>query len=200
MREAIRERLNQNITRVRNLVSIYETGLAGAGGGRRGHAKTDVLRAATVLLHASLEDCLRSLAYWKLPLADREVLDRIPLKSAAPAMKYSLGALAVHRGQSVNDLIEDSVNDYLERSNYNNTLEVASFLDSIGVDPGRVNNSFTVIEELMKRRHQIVHRADRDETGGRGNHSVRSIGRIKVRAWIDAVDTFCTATLNEVPV
>lgn len=199
MREAIRERLTQNISRVRNLISIYETRLAGDGPGRRSHNKTDVLRAATVLLHASLEDCLRSLAYWKLPLASREVLDKIPLKSVAPALKHSLGALAAHRGQRVDDVIKDSVNEYLERSNYNNTVEVAVLLESVGVDPGRVDAGFPTIDELMQRRHQIVHRADRDDAGGRGNHSVRSIGRWTVSNWTDAVETFCTAILDAVP-
>src|SRR5690554_2581801 len=199
MREAIRERFTQNVVRVRSLISIYQNSVAGSGRGRRGPTKTDILRAATVLLHASLEDCLRSLAYWKLPLSGRDVLDKIPLKSAAPAMKYSLGALVAHRGQRVDDVIRDSVNEYLERSNYNNTLEVAIFIESIGVDTNRVNASFPAIEELMKRRHQIVHRADRDETGGRGNHSVRSIGRGKVVAWTDAAEAFCNALLNEVP-
>jgi hypothetical protein len=200
MRDEIRERVTQNIGRVRNLVSIYDNTQAGRGRGRRGHAKTDVLRAATVLLHASLEDYLRSLAYWKLPLAGPDVLDKIPLKSTAPATKFPLGALCSHRGKTVDDVIKESVNEYLERSNYNNTREVANFLQSIGVDPTRVNSTFPAIDELMGRRHQIVHRADRDETGGRGNYAVRSIGRTKVCEWIDAAESLCNAVLDEVPV
>ncbi len=199
MKQAISDRLGDNIARVRNLVSLYETSLAGAGQGRRGHAKTDVLRAATVMLHASVEDCLRSLAYWKLPLAASDVLDRIPLVTAAPATKFSLGALAAHRGQSVEEVITASVNGYLERSNYNNVQEVTSFLQAIGVNVANVQRWFAPLEEMMKRRHQIVHRADRDETGGRGRHSVRSIGRHKLHEWIDTAEGFCNAVLNEVP-
>lgn len=74
MKAQIQERLELNIARVKNLVDIYETHLTGTGRGRRGHAKTDVLRAATVLLHATVEDVLRSIARWKLPLASSDVL------------------------------------------------------------------------------------------------------------------------------
>lgn len=198
MKAQIGERFSQNIARVRNLVDVYETYLAGPGPGRRGHAKTDVLRAATVLLHASVEDLLRSLAYWKLPQAGADVLNQIPLVSVAPATRFPLGALAAHRGQTVDDVITASVNGYLERSNYNNTDEVAAFLRSIGVEVARVKGWFSTLDELMKRRHQIVHRADRDEAGGRGRYAVRSIGRNKVREWIDTAEGFGNAVLDEI--
>ena len=199
MKARISERFGQNLERVRNLVEIYATHLAGEGSGRRGHTKTDVLRAAVVLLHATLEDLLRSLAYWKLPQASPDVLGKIPLSTAAPAIKFSLAELSAHRGKSVDDVIVLSVNGYLERSNYNNITEISSFLGSIGVTVTNVNGRFVQLDELMKRRHQIVHRADRDETGGQGNHTVRSIGQIAVRNWTDDVESFGNAVLNEIP-
>ena len=199
MRDTIRSRVDANLARVDNLVAIYETALAGAGQGRRGHAKTDVLRAAVVLLHATLEDCLRSIAYWRLPLAGQDVLDKIPLCTAAPAIKFSLGALTVHRGKTIDEVLGASVSAYLERSNYNNCDEVSALLSSVGVDPQQVNGQFALVTEIMERRHQIVHRADRQEAQGRGNHTVRSIGRAKVRSWIAATRTFLNAVLDRVP-
>ncbi|WP_413704966.1 hypothetical protein [Pseudomonas sp. Pseusp16] len=199
MKDRIAGRFAENIARVRNLVEIYTTHLAGTGGGRRGHAKTDVLRAAVVLLHAATEDLLRSLAYWKLPSASADVLAKIPLITAPPAAKFSLGDLSAHRGKAVDTVISESVHGYLERSNYNNVDEVASLLTSIGVSLPNVNAQFTQLAQVMSRRHLIVHRADRDETGGRGNHSVRSIGNINVSNWINGVESFGTALLNEIP-
>ena len=152
-----------------------------------------------VLLHAALEDLLRSLSYWKLPAAHADVLAKIPLVTVAPAGKFSLGDLAAHRGKSVDDVIAESVNGYLERSNYNNTAEVSYFLTSIGVDIANVDVWFPKLTEVMQRRHLIVHRADRDETGGRGNHSVRSIGNMQLNRWINAVEGFGNALLNEIP-
>lgn len=198
MKERIEERVAQNIARVINLVNIYETHLAGNGSGRRGHATTDVLRSAVVLLHATVEDLLRSLAYWKLPSASAEILSRIPLVSGGSATKFSLGDLASHRGKSINEIISASVNGYLERSNYNSTDEVSTFLASIGIDSSKVNSWFPALNEIMKRRHQIVHRADRAETGGSGNHVVKSIGLGTVRGWINAAEGFCNAVLGEV--
>ena len=198
MKAQIKEQFSENIDRVKNLVLIYETHLAGEGSGRRAHQKTDVLRAATVLLHASLEDLLRSLAYWKLPAAAANVLDQFPLAGNGPAMKYSLGALAAHRGRSVDDLIKDSVDSHLERSNYNSTSEVARFLGQIALDVGPVQTHFVELDELMSRRHQIVHRADIVAAGGRGNHRVSSIGVATVNRWVRHVEGFSTALLDQV--
>ncbi|MFP5497082.1 MAG: HEPN domain-containing protein [Gammaproteobacteria bacterium] len=198
MKDRIDQRFRENIARVRNLVDIYSLHLSGSGGGRRGHSKTDVLRAAVVLLHAATEDLLRSLAYWKLPLASSEVLSKIPLITAAPAVKFSLGDLSFHRGKNVDSVISDSVNGYLERSNYNNTDEVASLLSHIGVPLANVNSQFNQLAEVMARRHLIVHRADRGEKVGKGNHSVQSIGKPQVSKWIDSVEAFGNVLLDQI--
>lgn len=198
MKQTIVDRFALNIARVKNLVSIYEITLAGAGQGRRSHQKTDVLRAAVVLLHASVEDVLRSLAYWKLPNAATGVLDQFPLVGNGPAMKFSLGALAAHRGKTVDDVLKASVDSYLERSNYNNTVEVSSFLNQIGLDVAAVNHTYPLLDDLMRRRHQIVHRADRDEAGGQGNHKVRSVSPAAVNKWITNVEAFIASVLAQV--
>lgn len=184
------------------MVKIYDDHLKGSGSGRRGHLQTDVLRAATVFLHASLEDLLRSLSYWKLPLASREIIDKVPIvgtNGSAPK-KFFLGELVVHKGKSVDDLIKESVYEYLERSNYNNTEEIASLMSAIGVEVANVNAKFAILDELMARRHQIVHKADYDESGGAGNHKVKSIGVAQVKKWVESVESFGSTLLDEVDV
>lgn len=199
MKQSIQQRLTENLSRVRNLVAIYRTHLAGTGRGRRGAHQTDVLRSTVVLLHASLEDFLRSLAYWKLPLANKATLDDIPLIRLGPnPKKFSLGELDAHRGKTVDQLISESVNEHLERSNYNNTQEVASLLQSLGINTAAINQHFAIMELAMTRRHQIVHRADRDETPGRGNHNVRSISTKQINAWIFTVEQFTNDVLQQV--
>lgn len=192
----ISDQLIENISRVKNLVRIYETYLAGELGSRA-HLKTDVLRAATVLLHATLEDFLRNLAYWKLPHSGASVLDQFPLVGNAPTQKFSLGNLAKLRGMSVDQVINDSVDAYLERSNYNNTREVARLLNQISLNATLVESTFSDLEELMKRRHQIVHRADIDAKNGSQNHKVRSIGVSTVNRWIANVEVFTSALLAQ---
>jgi hypothetical protein len=191
LKEQISQRLQENIGRVKNLVGIYHTHLQGSGSGRRGHLETDVLRAATVFLHATLEDFLRSLSYWKLPVAKKDVIDKIPLVgSKGNASKFFLGELVAHKGKSVDTLIKESVDQYLEKSNYNNIEEIKFLLASIGVDSAKINNEIDALIDIMNRRHQIVHRADIDNTGGQGNHRVKSISVTVVNKWIESVEIF----------
>lgn len=198
MKQTIEDRFQLNIARVKNLVQIYGVITAGTGQGRKGHQQTDVLRAAVVLLHASMEDVLRSLAHWKLPASSALVLDEFPLVGTGPNTKFSLGALSAHKGKSVNDVIKASVDKYLERSNYNNNAEVAKLLGQIGLNASAVNHTFPLLEEVMKRRHLIVHRADKDDVGGRGNHRVKSLGPSTVNSWIFNVEAFVNAVLAQV--
>ncbi|TFW17554.1 hypothetical protein [Duganella callida] len=197
MKQEISDRFDLNIARVKNLVAIYNTYLSGPGAGRRGHQKTDVLRAATVFLHASLEDVLRSLAYWKLPTAAAGELDKIPF-AGGTAMKISLGSLSAHSGKTVSAVIKESVDASLERSNYNNSTEVCGLLISIGLDTVPVQPYLSTLELAMARRHQIVHRADANPAGGKGNHSVASISTATLGAWIWNTEQFVQAVLNQV--
>jgi hypothetical protein len=48
----------------------------------------------------------------------------------------------------------------------------------------------------MRRRHWIVHRADRNQESGSGQHSVRSLGRGSVEIWLNAVRAFGGDVLN----
>jgi hypothetical protein len=198
MKQEIEDRFSLNIARVKNLVAIYQSQLAGAGKGRRSHQKTDVLRAATVLLHASVEDVLRSLAYWKLPAASVQVLDQIPF-AGGTALKITLGALSAQRGKTVDTVIKESVDASLERSNYNSTGEVCSLLQSIGLNVAPVQALLPVLEDAMKRRHQIVHRADANpNNAGRGNHQVASIAPVTVNIWVANTEQFVAAVLAQV--
>lgn len=194
-----RERVERTLGRVRHLVSLYES-YVGQGQGRRQIGASDVLRAATVLLHATLEQLLRDVAGHYLPTAPREALDHVPLVGIeGRPEKFLLGALAEHREKRVDALIRASVDAHLARVNYNDTEEVAILLRSVGIDPARVNGRFSDLEALMKRRHHIVHQADRNPEHGSGQHWAKSIGRHTVRRWIEAVEEFVEAVDAQIP-
>jgi hypothetical protein len=199
MKQQIEQRFTSNVVRVRNLVAIYRTQLSGPGKGRRGHQETDVLRAAAVLLHASLEDVLRSLAYWKLPAAAANVLENVPLVGGT-AIKFTLGSLAAHRGKSVDDLIKESTDASLERSNYNNPGEVTNLLQALGLNTAPLATFMPTLDQAMKRRHQIVHRADANPNPqpGRGNHRVASITPNTLDGWTENTERFVAAVLAQV--
>lgn len=199
MKDKISENLAQNLARVESLVSTYESHPDAQGQGRKSVEVLDILRAAVVLLHATLEDVLRNIARWKLPNAAKTVLDEIAVAGAAAnAKKVLLGDLAAHRGKTVDQLIDASIINYLEHSNYNNTDEVSAILTKVGVDISKVNSTFSPLQDMMLRRHQIVHRADRqDQVSGSGDHAIRGINKQTVRDWATAVKNFGDLVLAE---
>lgn len=196
MREDIVTRYEPNLARVRKLVDAYRA-IAGPGPGRRSLDTIDVLRAAVVFLHATLEDVLRTLLARRWPTAGPEhPFDGIPV---APGRRdrVTLTDLASHRGKSVDDVVRESVNAYLERSNFNNVADVKTAMQRAGLDFEAIAPQASSLAAMMTRRHQIVHRADRQEIGGSGNHAAASLGISTVEAWISAVEATCKAIVAQ---
>jgi hypothetical protein len=189
-----------NLARARNLVAIYETHLLGTGKGRRPVSSSDILRAAVVFLHASLEDFLRNLAEWKIPQADAAVLNKIPLvgQSNGRAEKFYLGELSSHRSKTIDQLFKESVSAYLEKSNYNNIGELKTLLKDVGIDPNSVSSTYSDLAKVMSRRHHIVHRVDRNDTPGRGHHRAKPINHGKVKSMIHTVEKFIDDVLQQI--
>ena len=139
----------------------------------------DIFRATVVLLHAYLEDFLRTLGTAFLPDADVKVLDDVPLVGGRE--KFSLGKLAQHRGKMVDEVIRDSVSEHLDRRSFNSVTEIISFLEKMGVRPKtgdwgadleaisqRVqekSGGMAALDAMIRRRHSIVHRADKTKNG-----------------------------------
>lgn len=112
--------------------------------------RDDVLRAAVVFIHATLEDFLR---YIKSP--------------------------------------EDADSD---TRRFSTTGRISQFLSSVQIPTDEVQKLYPSLDELMKRRHQIVHRGDlrptRNQEGERD--SVR-IEASKVTEWLETVVSFTAA-------
>jgi hypothetical protein len=98
-----------NIQRVSFLVGFAERRLTDGNATRSLHTE-DILRAAVVLLHATLEDFLRYIGALYLPEGNEETLNRISLAGTHERPeKFFLGRLAQHRGKTVDALIVESV-------------------------------------------------------------------------------------------
>ncbi len=188
-REEIEDRFRANLGRVGDLVVLYESIVSGSRG-RKPTQVSDILCAAVVLLHASLEDLLRSLAEWKLPQAPASSLERVPLAGPGAAKdRFTLVDLAGFRGQTVDAVIAKSVEGFLERSSYNHPGEVIELLGKIGVKATLDRVLKTKLANMMARRHWIAHRADRNPRTGPGHQMTRSISAAEVRIWLKAVET-----------
>jgi hypothetical protein len=107
---------------------------------------------------------LRRLAVIYLPACSAEVLNQIPLSGSADnlrAEKFLLGRLSIHKGKLVDELIAESVRDYIARKTFSNTTEIAGLLDWLRFSLDESDKKhLPPIAELLARRHQIVHRAD----------------------------------------
>jgi hypothetical protein len=196
-REDIQIRFEDNLNRVKNLVGIY-TSRSGKGKGRRPTQDSDILRAADVLLHATLEDLLRSLAEWKLPSANPDVFVEIPLSGLKRGERFGLQQLAAFRGRTVDEVFAKSVTEYLEKSTYNHPGDVKILLVSIGVALEIDNAERIELAALMSRRHWIAHRLDRNPYRGSGHHSVKSLSTATVSLWIEAVQRLGRNILSKV--
>lgn len=197
----IERRFRANLVRVGNLISLHEF-LQVLHDGRVDVLHTDLLRAAVVLLHASLEDLLRSLAELRLPEADPRFLDRIPLVSfdrpqgGKAKFNFNLGDLSTHRGMSVEEVIRLSVLNHLNASNFNHPGDIKNLVESIGADPKLVDPYADALASMIGRRHLIAHRADGEFQEETGVHSPRPIAVEVVEIWKRAVDAFGTALLS----
>lgn len=193
----IERKFETNLARVENLVSLYSP--------RRGRTKvhdSDILRASVVMLHASLEDFLRSLLVWKIEQFDEATLTAYGFPSGRKRgkEKITLGELSAHKGKTVDALIEEAVASYLvEYSTFNDLGEVKKALIQCEVPSATLDaHDFGRLPEMISRRHDIVHKADRDEAArGRGNHKTKSIGKPTVEKYIQAVQNLKIVVADE---
>jgi len=187
---------NANIQRVDSLLSIYHAWAKGKG--RRDIVATDILRATVVLLHATLESFLRDLAEHILPhMKNSKALDPIPLAGRTSDSDIKLGALARHRGKTVDKLIEESVRLHVATENYSNTKQIVGLLRSIGVKKKTIEHLLPELGRLIKRRHHIVHQADKNPKKGKGHHVAQPIGPKTVEGWANTVLEFAQCVVDE---
>jgi len=192
----------KNFNRVQNLIEIYEQ-ITPSRKGRKPVKSLDMLRVTIVLLHATLEDYLRSIMKIKLPEMEGKSLSGIPLyirnDSFGTNPKFTLEELCKHKELSVEELIEKSVNQYLDRQSFNNVKEISGALERIGVvvtDDMRLH--FDSLNTMILRRHSIVHQADREKRSGQGYHEAKSVTILKVKKWMRGVDEFMSEIAKQI--
>ncbi|MDT9136239.1 hypothetical protein RSW15_24200, partial [Escherichia coli] len=83
-----------------------------------------ILRATTVLTHATLEDYLRNLLQWRLPHQDTDKIENIPLVGTSAIgrpSKFNLGELVAHKNKRIDTVIKESIAEYLGILSFNDT-------------------------------------------------------------------------------
>lgn len=196
--KTIRKRFQANLKRVLSLVRLYRmlVGLRVRWQKKDGPAVVhgDLLRAAVVLLHAALEDVLRATEERLLPNRPEVVLKSVPIPLPLEASKtvphVHLGQLTQFRGQSVDEVIRQAIEAHLDRQSYNNIVELDNFLRRMDFKLELPDDEKRWLMAMMKRRHLIAHRADRDPERGDRHHRLTAIEPATVQKWHDAVKSF----------
>ena len=201
MMDEITALLDANLERVDNLISLY-----GPTKNRRKTVKdTDILRSALVLLHASLEDYLRTLLIWRIDSFDEEILNKFKFNDGEnrPAEKITLGGLSRYSDKRIADFIFESVSRHLEENqSFSHLGKVKESLNWCGITIEEIeNHDFGKLHEMIERRHNIVHKADREDTNeGEGRHRKKSIKKSQVEGYISSVrllSSFVSSKLDE---
>ncbi len=189
MLDASRTRFDLNMGRVENLVEIFERL-------EENNAKSrDVLRAAVMLLHASLEDVLRQLLLYRLPKSTSvEMLRMFFTDQHGKVEKMEIGELARLHKVKVEHEIWSRMTKKLSNSNYGDKSDVIAALKILGFDENDVQPRVEPLGDLMSRRHLIVHRSDREEAiienddGRKRTHGKpRKIDTETVKGWHKSV-------------
>nr|WP_276904091.1 HEPN domain-containing protein [Pedobacter kyonggii] len=191
---------DKNYGRTTSLINLYAN-LTVARRGRRTTEQLDLLRVTVVLLHSTMEDFLRNLLNWKLPTASKEKINKVPLYTSSydpRKTKFELGELIEHSNKTVAEIIGVSVREYLNSVSFNNTNDIVKNLNDIQVNISEdMKRYFAGLDEMIKRRHNIVHQADRDFLVGSMVHKIKSISLDQVRKWQNAVDNFVLEVVKE---
>lgn len=152
----------------------------------------DLLRAIVVLNHAYLEDFLRTLGRELLPECGEATLNEIPIaKSGGRKEKFFLGRLSQFRGYMVDDLIDESVREHLDKRSFTSSGDIAAFVEHLGFKlNATMKRQLRIIGNMIERRHQIVHRADRVVRSGNLKPQLQTITVRPVIAWSLATSRF----------
>ncbi len=188
--EELMEHAFTNYHRVENLIQLYEKETKEQKG-RRYNEQIDILRSAVVFAHATLEDGMRSIGRHYLPKCGREVLDKIPLldiNNSGKAEKFFLGRLVEHSEKGVGELIEESISSYLDKTSYTSASDISGALSTYCIDQTKMKSLYPLLDEMIKRRHQIVHKADKVDAPGPGKQYGKSLSAKQVRKWNDTVN------------
>lgn len=176
----------KNFSRIDNLMKLYRTHLHP----NNIRSKGDVLRTIVVMTHSTLEDFLRNILRWKLPDSSPEVLNKVTLRGKKGKTKIEFKDIVELKGNTVDTIVQKSIKEYLNMVSFNNTNDIASHMNSINIETELLTSYFGNLDLMIKKRHNIVHKADRTNDEDISKTRVQTITHNQVDRWIRNVDDF----------
>lgn len=162
----------------------------------------EVLRAAVVFLHSTLEEVIRSLYVHKLPHVSVEHLNTVPLAGRDPSPRpkaIALGDLRIFSGQFVDNVIIESINRYVDMLSLNNSTQLVHCLELAEIPHADKAEFLGPLDALMRRRHQVVHQMDRSNALDPLTEPINDIDASVLRSWRSAVEEFTKSLMASVP-
>lgn len=195
---------DKNFGRTKSLIQLYSS-LTEGQKGRRTTETLDLLRVTIVMLHSTMEDFLRNILNWRLPIqADKDILSRIPLSTFITTdirkTKFELGDLLSYDDQSktIQNIIAESIQAYLNTVSFNTVKDITGHLKNIKIEiTNNKETIFPLLEDMIQRRHNIVHQADRDYIIGGKIDKIKSIRLETVIKYQRNVDKFVLEITKE---
>lgn len=158
----------------------------------------EIIRSAIVFLHSVLEDSIREIARTEYKNFPKEKLNDIPLLSTSYGYhpkKFFLGELYDFKDKTVDYIFQVSISNYLDQQSFNKIEDIISILTAIGYDYKEYEETFSHLQELIDRRHQIVHKADL--LSEHNTTETKDVILDDYLIWTDAVDTFIRTIIKD---
>lgn len=191
-------RFRLNMDRIHGLIKLSFSDIAPLRGTepfQTDGLRADILRTIVVFLHATFEDILRTIARQRIAaVKSQDVLDKIPLvgtSRSGRAEKFYLGALNAHRGKSVDQLLQESVENYLDDTSFGSIRDVEGILIQMGLGTAPFKSLYADLDQMMQRRHRIVHDADLPSPKDSVSGPWTIEDSLNLSLWLLAVSIFC---------
>jgi hypothetical protein len=129
---------------------------------------------------------LKSNESWNDVLRDVSLPGRNYGKSTAA--KIELNELFEYKDKTVLELVQDALNEKVDYLTFNDYSQIVNSLKSVGIRLPSKDKEIDCesINSYIKRRHKIVHEADKNEIAGKGNYRTQSINSNQLKKWVEA--------------
>ncbi|TGN13335.1 HEPN domain-containing protein [Leptospira bandrabouensis] len=192
MKENIQSNFYDNLQRARDLAQVFlDTQTTNKT--TPSLYDDDILRAAVVFLHATLEDLLRGTFKFLIGNKGPHLWKKIPLIGLTDRNQpkgFTFENLEGFKELKVKELFDKSVDEYLNYNNYNKISDICSMFKDLDINYEQFNETFPLLEKMIQRRHNIVHRADRQGALEELNFYLLPISYTDLIEWINNLDKF----------